>query len=610
MKNARSFEQLRCIAGSFAVVTLLAFPNPSLAQVKVIISGGFSTAYKQVLPEFEKTTGITVTTGSGASQGTGQQTIAAQLQRGEPADVVIMSRDGLADLMAAGRIVVGSDVDLARVPLGAAVRVGAPKPDVGSVEALKKTLLNAKTVAVPASTGGIYLKTKLLPQLGIADQVNVKAMERGSQAAAMVADGGADLVIQPVSELMSVSGIEVVGLLPSEVQLIQPFAAAIVVGAKEPDKGKRLIEFLASERAVAAIEKNGMEPARKRATDASSAPCVSPISSCIEWLTVPGTTGRLMLYRTYPLDAKNERITRALVVIHGAGRNADEYYRNAIAAGFLADALDNTIIITPRFASGHAAGDDRECRDKLAADELSWHCEGKATWKNGGAAVSEPRLTSFDVADEIVRLLARREVFPNLRSIVIAGHSAGGQFAVRYAMANRAQDRVSVPISYVVANPSSYTYLDAIRPTNAAMVSRYPALPPGYQAAAAPSQSPFVDFADAKSCTGYNKWPYGLEERVGYTANLSDADLKRQLVARPVTYLLGELDILPLYGFDATCSAMAQGPTRLARGVAYTKYVTEILGAQHRQVIVPACPHNARCIFTSEVSLPVLFPKQ
>jgi hypothetical protein len=142
------------------------------------------------------------------------------------------------------------------------------------------------------------------------------------------------------------------------------------------------------------------------------------------------------------------------------------------------------------------------------------------------------------------------------------------------------------------------------------MISRYPTLAPGYQRVPEPSQKPFVEFENAKACPGYDKWPYGLEERVGYSANVSDADLKRQLVARPVTYLLGELDILPLYGFDSTCSAMAQGPTRLARGVAYTKYVTELLGAQHRQVIVPACPHSARCMLTSDVSLPVLFPKQ
>jgi len=243
----------------------LAFANPASAEVKVIISGGFSSAYNEVLPEFERTTGIAVSTGSGASQGTGQQTIAAQLQRGVAADVVILSREGLADLMASGRIVDGTDVDLARVPLGAAVRAGTAKPDVGTIEALKQTLLDAKTVAVPASTSGIYLTTRLFPQLGIADKITVKVTERGSQSAAMVASGGAEIVIQPVSELVHVPGIEVAGRLPNEVQLVQTFAAAIVVGSKEADAARRLIEFLASDRSSIAMEKNGMDPVRKRA---------------------------------------------------------------------------------------------------------------------------------------------------------------------------------------------------------------------------------------------------------------------------------------------------------------------------------------------------------
>ena len=342
-----------------------------------------------------------------------------------------------------------------------------------------------------------------------------------------------------------------------------------------------------------------------------SAPCVSPVSSCTEWLTVPGASGRLLLYRTFPLDTKNELVTGALVVIHGASRDADNYYRSAIAAGFLADTLDTTIIVAPRFAAGNTrSGEGRECGDKLATDELSWFCRGKENWKNGGPSALAPGLTSFDVVEQIVRSLARREVFPNLRSIVIAGHSAGGQLVARYAMANRIHDSVSVAISYVVANPSYYTYLDALRPTTAAMASRYPALAPGYQPApAAPAPKAFTEFADAKGCTGYNQWPYGLEGRVGYAKNLPDSDLKRQLVARPVTYLLGELDILPLYTFDGSCSAMAQGPTRLARGVAYSKYVTEVLGASHRQVLVPACGHSARRMFTAEAVLPVLFPR-
>ena len=266
MKNSRLWVRHSFVTPLVAmVVTLLAFPTSSWAQLNVLISGGFSSAYREVLPEFERASGITVNTGSGASQGTGQQTIAAQLRRGVPADVVILSREGLAELVAAGRIVAGTDVDLARVPLAAAVRAGVQKPDISSVEAFRQTLLRAKTVVVPGSTSGIYLTAKVFPMLGIADRITVKVTERGAQAAATVAAGDADIVVQPISELMNVSGIEVVGRIPNELQLVQTFAAAIVVGSKKPDSGHRLIEFLASERTSAAIEKNGMESVRKRA---------------------------------------------------------------------------------------------------------------------------------------------------------------------------------------------------------------------------------------------------------------------------------------------------------------------------------------------------------
>src|SRR5476651_572134 len=139
------------------VVALLMGPLAASAQLKVMISGGFSGPYEKLLPEFERTTGIKVTTSSGSSQGTGPQTIGAQLARGVPVDVVILSREGLAELISAHRIAAGSDVDLARTPIGVAVRSGAAKPDVGTVEASRKFVLNSKTVAVPASTSGIFL---------------------------------------------------------------------------------------------------------------------------------------------------------------------------------------------------------------------------------------------------------------------------------------------------------------------------------------------------------------------------------------------------------------------------------------------------------------------
>jgi molybdate transport system substrate-binding protein len=247
-----------------AVVTLMAYPTPARAQLRVIISGGFSTAYRQVLPDFERATGITVTTLSGASQGTGSETIAAQLVRGVPVDVAILSREGLAELIAAGRILAGSDADLARAALGVSVQSGTRRPDISTVEAFKEALVSARVAAVPASTSGIYLTSELFPRLGLADKLDTKIMPRGSQSAALVASGGASIVVQPISELVHVPGLDFVGPIPAELQLIQTFAAAIVAGSTQVEAARKLIAFLASDRAAAAIKDNGMEPVDKR----------------------------------------------------------------------------------------------------------------------------------------------------------------------------------------------------------------------------------------------------------------------------------------------------------------------------------------------------------
>ncbi len=318
---------------------------------------------------------------------------------------------------------------------------------------------------------------------------------------------------------------------------------------------------------------------------AYAAPCITASSVCTEWVTLGGGPDRSLVYRTYPLTAPNPQITRALIMVHGAGRDADNYFRTTLAATFLAGALDDAIVIAPRFASNQG----QSCQDKLAENEVNWRCGGDS-WRSGGAAVSNAKLTSYDFMDAILRQLARKDVFPNLKAIVVAGHSAGGQFATRYEMANKVHETLGVPVTYVVSNPSSYAYLDANRPTEDGKdVVRYP---------------------DAGKCPTYDRWPYGLESRGdGYAAKIPDDQLKKQLASRPATYLLGELDTLPLAGFDSSCSAMAQGPTRLARGQAFAKYVNQKFGARHETVVVPMCGHNARCMFTADSALPLLFPK-
>jgi pimeloyl-ACP methyl ester carboxylesterase len=325
------------------------------------------------------------------------------------------------------------------------------------------------------------------------------------------------------------------------------------------------------------------------AHSASAAPCTSVRAACSEWVTIgqaAGRPSRTFIYRSHSLETRNEEITRALIVVHGAGRDAGNYFRHVLAAAFLANSLENAVVVAPRFASNNGGG----CLDKLENDELNWTCAGPERWTAGGRATNNRQVTSFEMADEILRKLARKEIFPNLTTIVVAGHSAGGQFVTRYQMANQVHDRLGVEIAYVVSNPSSYAYPDSLRPN--------PKPPP-----------PFVPFSDAVSCPTFDAWPYGLQNRKGYTASFSDEQLKKQMVARPTTYLLGGLDILPLFGFDGSCSAMAQGPTRLARGLAFSRYLNEEYGAEHGILIVPSCGHNARCMFTADPALPLLFPK-
>ena len=322
----------------------------------------------------------------------------------------------------------------------------------------------------------------------------------------------------------------------------------------------------------------------------------------------------MLIYRNYSLATKNENITRAFVFVHGINRDADNHFRTALAAAFLAGTLNDTAIVVPRFASnssekGNQAGN---CGDALAPDEANWICDPPRpdTWRSGGGEVSNDKLTSFDFMDEIIRRLARKEVFPNLKAIVVAGHSAGGQFVMRYEMSNQVHDSVGVPISYVVSNPSSFAYVDTLRPTASALPPTYAAAAPGYHPPVSPAPPPaFVPYADAKNCSGYDTWPFGLKGRVGYASRLTEDQLKTQLTARPVTYLLGEADVLPLGVFDISCPAIAQGPTRLGRGLAFHRYVNENLHAHHEVIVVPFCSHSQRCMFTSDVALPLIFPK-
>ena len=343
-------------------------------------------------------------------------------------------------------------------------------------------------------------------------------------------------------------------------------------------------------------------------------PCTAAKPECTEWIAAKSEPSKLLVYRSYSLTIRNDRIARALVFVHGINRDADNHFRTVLAAAFLAGTLSDTVIVAPRFASNSGApgNEGGHCTDTLAPQEANWYCENQRsdTWRSGGPEVRHSEVASFDFMDEILRRLADKKIFPNLRTIVVAGHSAGGQFVTRYEMTSGVGDFPGVSISYVVANPSAFAYLDGLRPTVSALPSNISASAPGFRPPPpATPPPPFVEFADATNCTGFNDWPYGLKNRHGYAARLSEEQIRSQASSRAVTYLLGDSDILPSGIFDVSCPAMAQGPTRLARGLAFAKYMNDHFGAHHEVVVAPFCGHSARCLFTSDIAAPVLFPK-
>ena len=244
--------------------TLLVWPRGVLAQdIHVMLSGAFTEAYLQLVPRFERETKQKVATSFGASMGGAPDSIPSRLDRGEPADVVILAAAALDDLIAQGKVVKGSRVDLVRSGIGMVVRAGAPKPDISTVEALTRTLLAAKSIAYSASASGTYLATELFPKLDAAGRIREKSRRIESErVAAVVARGEAEIGFQQISELLPVPGVDFVGPLPPAAQRVTVFAAGITTRSTQHAAAKALIEFLRSPDARPVVEKTGLEPVR------------------------------------------------------------------------------------------------------------------------------------------------------------------------------------------------------------------------------------------------------------------------------------------------------------------------------------------------------------
>ncbi len=270
----------------------------------------------------------------------------------------------------------------------------------------------------------------------------------------------------------------------------------------------------------------------------------------------------LLVYSSAPLKVRNAAIERVFVLVHGLQRDGDVYFKSAMAATREAGRMDSTLVIAPQFH----ANDGNQCKDKFASGEAHFACRG---WSDGVATKSDP-LSSFAAMDRLLQALANRELFPALKEIVLAGHSAGGQFVQRYAAANRVDGKLPVPLRYVVANPSSYLYLESWRPVEHA------------------------------ACPTFDRYKFGLQGLTGYLAETGAEAIRAAYPKRTVTYLLGELDTTDEHNMDKTCPAMAQGPNRLERGLAYYQRLQEIFHTDHQLLRVPGCGHSGDCMYRSE----------
>jgi pimeloyl-ACP methyl ester carboxylesterase len=308
------------------------------------------------------------------------------------------------------------------------------------------------------------------------------------------------------------------------------------------------------------------------------APNRAPVKAVADGRLAVGDQGILPLYLSGDWALPLPSITRAVIVLHGRLRNADVYYKSARTAQAAAgDEGQATIMIVPQFLSQL----DIDAL-KLPEETLRWSLEG---WEGGDDALAPNPVSSFKALDAILAKLADRRIFPNLKQVVVAGHSGGGQVAQRYAIAGKGEAtlvRQHIEVRYVVANPSSYAYFSADRP------------------------EPSI----AASCPGYNSWKYGMDERPPYLADATPAALEQRYVEREVIYLLGTLDTNPEHpALDKSCMARAQGSYRYARGHDYADAMAKRDNGtpNHKLFDVAGVGHDADKMLTSTCGLAALF---
>lgn len=251
--------RLRIIPALLLAALLVEGARASADDIIVMTSGAFTEAYLSLSKSFSTASGHRFVTAATA-MGVGSESIPTRLAAGESVDLVIVASDALQQLITDGRVIAGSRRDMARSSIAVAVRQGAPRPDISSLDALRRALLAAKSVACSGSVSGDYLVNELFPRLGIADRMKGKTQRiTRERVGAVVARGEAEMGVQQLSELRSVPGLDVIGMLPPEAQRATIFSAGIAVTSKHPEAARAFLDFATSAAARKTIEETGLE---------------------------------------------------------------------------------------------------------------------------------------------------------------------------------------------------------------------------------------------------------------------------------------------------------------------------------------------------------------
>lgn len=254
-------RRVHVVGITLSLALLLPVAAAGAAEIHVMASAAFKAAYLELATAFERDNGHVIVNAWGPSMGDTPQAVPNRIARGEPVDVVIVVGEAMDKLINEGKVVASSRADLARSLIGAAVRSGEPKPDIGSVDAFKKALEDAKSIAYSDSASGVYIATVLYDRLGVSAAVRAKSRKIPAEPVGeVVARGEAELGFQQMSELKPIKGIDLIGAIPAEIQKVTLVSAAIAANAKEPAAAAALIKFLAAPAAVKAIIQSGLEP--------------------------------------------------------------------------------------------------------------------------------------------------------------------------------------------------------------------------------------------------------------------------------------------------------------------------------------------------------------